>query len=68
MGKPVVKGKVKIRALEYVCPECGYTEDGPTAGEDGCFRATGSTTGGQITTAIAAIFFGMAEDFSDTGV
>ena len=27
MGKPVVKGKVKIRALEYVCPECGYTED-----------------------------------------
>ena len=27
MGKPVVKGKVKIRALEYVCPECGYTEE-----------------------------------------
>ena len=26
MGKPVVKGKVKIRATEYVCPECGYTE------------------------------------------
>jgi predicted RNA-binding Zn-ribbon protein involved in translation (DUF1610 family) len=25
MGKPVVKGKVKIRAHEYVCPECGYT-------------------------------------------
>ncbi|MBR9676080.1 hypothetical protein GOV05_03670 [Candidatus Woesearchaeota archaeon] len=27
MGKPVVKGKVKIRAKEYACPECGYTED-----------------------------------------
>lgn len=27
MGKPVVKGKVKIRAKEYVCPECGFTED-----------------------------------------
>ncbi len=26
MGKPVVKGKVKIRAPEYVCPECGYIE------------------------------------------
>ena len=26
MGKPVVKGKVKIRATEYVCPECGHTE------------------------------------------
>jgi len=25
MGKPVEKGKVKIRATEYVCPECGYT-------------------------------------------
>jgi len=25
MGKPVVKGKVKIRAKEYVCPECGNT-------------------------------------------
>lgn len=26
MGKPVGKdGKVKIRAKEYVCPECGYT-------------------------------------------
>ena len=25
MGKPVVKGKVKIRAKEYVCPACGYT-------------------------------------------
>ena len=24
MGKPVVKGKVKIRAKEYVCPECNY--------------------------------------------
>jgi predicted RNA-binding Zn-ribbon protein involved in translation (DUF1610 family) len=26
MGKPVVKGKVKIRAIEYICPECDYTE------------------------------------------
>jgi predicted RNA-binding Zn-ribbon protein involved in translation (DUF1610 family) len=30
MGKPVVKGKVKSKAKEYVCPECGYTEDKPT--------------------------------------
>ena len=27
MGKPVVKGKVKIRAKEYVCPKCDYTEE-----------------------------------------
>ena len=27
MGKPIVKGKVKIRAKEYVCPECGYVEE-----------------------------------------
>ncbi|MBN2458562.1 hypothetical protein JXB31_05525 [Candidatus Woesearchaeota archaeon] len=27
MGKPVEKGKVKTRANEYVCPECGYTEE-----------------------------------------
>jgi transcription elongation factor Elf1 len=26
MGKPVVKGKVKVRAKEYVCPECSFTE------------------------------------------
>ncbi len=26
MGKPVEKGSVKIRAKEYVCPSCGYTE------------------------------------------
>jgi len=26
MGKPVVKGKVKIRAPEYTCPACGFTE------------------------------------------
>ena len=25
MGKPIVKGKVKIRAKEYVCPKCNYT-------------------------------------------
>jgi len=25
MGKPVVDGKAKIRALEYVCPACKYT-------------------------------------------
>ena len=24
MGKPVEKGKVKIRATEYECPECGH--------------------------------------------
>ena len=30
MGKPVVKGKVKTRAKEYVCPNCGYTEDNET--------------------------------------
>ena len=29
MGKPVDEktGKVKIRAKEYVCPQCGYTEE-----------------------------------------
>ena len=27
MGKPVEKGKVKVRATEYVCPKCGHTED-----------------------------------------
>ena len=27
MGKPVEKGKVKIRAKEYICPECGFTEE-----------------------------------------
>src|SRR3989344_5890243 len=27
MGKPVEKGKVKTRAKEYVCPQCGYEED-----------------------------------------
>ncbi|MGM5487693.1 MAG: hypothetical protein ACQESG_01965 [Nanobdellota archaeon] len=26
MGKPVEKGKVKVRAKEYVCPECGHSE------------------------------------------
>lgn len=37
MGKPVEKGKVKIRAKEYVCPECNHKignneyEDGLTA-------------------------------------
>jgi len=30
MGKPVVKGKVKSRATEYVCPACGYTEEKTT--------------------------------------
>lgn len=25
MGKPIEKGKVKIRAKEYVCPACGNT-------------------------------------------
>ncbi len=27
MGKPVEKGKVKVRAKEYVCPSCSYTVD-----------------------------------------
>ncbi len=27
MGKPVEKGKVKTRATEYTCPNCGYTEE-----------------------------------------
>ncbi|MBN1275547.1 hypothetical protein JXA12_04625 [Candidatus Woesearchaeota archaeon] len=27
MGKPVEKGKVKIRATTYECPACGYTEE-----------------------------------------
>lgn len=27
MGKPVEKGKVKMRAKEYVCPECSYSVD-----------------------------------------
>ena len=27
MGKPVEKGKVKIRAKEYVCPNCKHTEE-----------------------------------------
>ncbi|NQV91390.1 hypothetical protein HQ489_02855 [Candidatus Woesearchaeota archaeon] len=27
MGKPVEKGKVKIRATVYVCPSCQYTEE-----------------------------------------
>ncbi|MGV8141274.1 MAG: hypothetical protein ACP5NW_02415 [Candidatus Woesearchaeota archaeon] len=30
MGKPVVDGKAKIRALEYVCPNCKYTVDKQT--------------------------------------
>jgi len=29
MGKPVEKGKVKIRAKEYVCPNCGHKEEKP---------------------------------------
>lgn len=27
MGKPIVDGKPKIRALEYECPLCKYTEE-----------------------------------------
>jgi predicted RNA-binding Zn-ribbon protein involved in translation (DUF1610 family) len=30
MGKPIVDGKAKIRALEYVCPNCKYTVDKQT--------------------------------------
>lgn len=26
MGKPVEKGKIKVRATEYVCPSCKYSE------------------------------------------
>lgn len=26
MGKPVVKGEVKIKSSEYACPSCGYAE------------------------------------------
>jgi len=26
MGKPVDKGRIKMRADEYVCPACGYAE------------------------------------------
>lgn len=26
MGKPVAKGKIKIRSSEYVCPKCDYME------------------------------------------
>jgi len=29
MGKPKEKGKVKIRATEYVCEKCGHTESKP---------------------------------------
>lgn len=35
MGKPVDSGHVKIRAKEYVCPECGFTED-KTTHEESC--------------------------------
>ena len=27
MGKPIEDGKVKIRAKEYKCPECNFTEE-----------------------------------------
>lgn len=27
MGKPQEDGKVKIRAKEYVCPNCGHSEE-----------------------------------------
>lgn len=27
MGKPIEKGKIKIRAKEYVCPKCNFTEE-----------------------------------------
>src|SRR3990167_2489237 len=30
MGKPVEKGKVKIRANDYVCPACGKDGEGTT--------------------------------------
>lgn len=34
MGKPQEDGKVKIRAKEYVCPNCGHAEE-KTAYEEG---------------------------------
>jgi len=30
MGKPIEKGKVKIRAKEYICPNCQHREDKKT--------------------------------------
>ena len=27
MGKPMAKGKVKVRARDYLCPACGYAEE-----------------------------------------
>lgn len=27
MGKPVEKGKIKVRSTQYVCPKCNYTEE-----------------------------------------
>jgi predicted RNA-binding Zn-ribbon protein involved in translation (DUF1610 family) len=27
MGKPVENGKIRVRATEYVCPSCGYSEE-----------------------------------------
>ena len=27
MGKPIEDGKIKIRAKEYTCPSCNYTEE-----------------------------------------
>ncbi|MBN1645897.1 hypothetical protein JW868_02545 [Candidatus Woesearchaeota archaeon] len=54
MGKPVEKGKVKIRATEYVCPSCNYTvgkaEFEPTLNAEAmytcphCRKEGGSTT------------------------
>jgi predicted nucleic acid-binding Zn ribbon protein len=35
MGKPVEKGKVKIRADKYICPECKYVEE-KVAHEESC--------------------------------
>src|SRR3989344_8305019 len=37
MGKPVddKKGTIKIRAIEYVCPACGYSEE-KKAHEESC--------------------------------
>jgi predicted RNA-binding Zn-ribbon protein involved in translation (DUF1610 family) len=35
MGKPVDKGKIKIRATEYICPACGASEE-KKAHEESC--------------------------------
>jgi predicted RNA-binding Zn-ribbon protein involved in translation (DUF1610 family) len=56
MGKPVDEktGKVKIRAKEYICPECGHTEE-KVAHEETCtmeviYKCPGCGEEGEATT------------------